>query len=406
MDRPDRGGQIALPEDLKRVNRRRIMGVFRRGVPVTIAEIHRETRISKPTVTRAVQHFCEQGLVRSLGLGSTTSAGGKKPELFQFADERRILCLELWPRQGTLALCGLTGGVYALEHREAWMHNSLEQAFRPMAEAARAYLNAHGVALSALYGVALCAPGTVNYKTRILRYNTHAPGWGSDVDLARLLKAAFGEDRAYYIENAGKATGRAVLLDSAGHAGRRIVTLFTGWGISACLIERGRVINGRDALIGEIGHMIVSDTDAGQCACGKRGCLESLAGRAGAQRLLAAEGVALPEGPPGAALRRLFEASAGGSEPARRAVRRLAHWFAVALHNLSLAYNQELVIFQGDYAWADAAFDACLKEELRQFRYYPDGAPFEIRYDRRDLSLLAARGSVEPLREAYFRGMD
>ena len=73
MDKRLTGCQIALPEDLKRANRRKILNIFRRGETVTIADIHRETEISKPTITRAVQHYCDSGMVRSLGLGSTTS---------------------------------------------------------------------------------------------------------------------------------------------------------------------------------------------------------------------------------------------------------------------------------------------------------------------------------------------
>ena len=145
MDKLSTGGSIALPEDLKRANRQKIMNIFRRGETITIADIHRETEISKPTITRAVQHYCDIGMVRSLGLGSTTSVGGKKPELFRFADERKILVMELWPRRSTLALSGLIGEVYALRHYDYQMNNDLEKAFRPMAEAAKAYLGEQGV---------------------------------------------------------------------------------------------------------------------------------------------------------------------------------------------------------------------------------------------------------------------
>ena len=405
MDKLLTGCQIALPEDLKRANRRKILNIFRRGETVTIADIHRETEISKPTITRAVQHYCDAGMVRSLGLGSTTSMGGKKPELFRFADERKILCMELWPRQSTLALCGLVGDVYAVRHFDYTMENDPDRAFQPMTEAALRYLREQHVSMDALYGVALSVPGTVDYGSKLLRYNAHAPGWGNDVDLERRLKDAFGADRVYYIENAGKAAGRAVLLDDAGNADQRLLTMFTTWGVSACLIERGRVINGRDALIGEIGHMIVSDTHSGRCACGKQGCLESLVNLEHVRAMLSELGVDELEGAP-VTFQALFAASRAGHPAARQVVERLAHWFAVALHNLSLAYNQEAVIFQGDYAWADGAFDRALRAELRQFRYYPDGEPFDIRYDRRELSLLAARGSVEPMREAYFSSVD
>jgi len=59
-------------------------------------------------------------------------------------------------------------------------------------------------------------------------------------------------------------------------------------------------------------------------------------------------------------------------------------------------------VFQGDFAYADEWFDLCLKGELSQFRYYPQGELFTIEYDRGDLSLLAARGAAELLRKEYF----
>ena len=77
----------------------------------------------------------------------------------------------------------------------------------------------------------------------------------------------------------------------------------------------------------------------------------------------------------------------------------------MALHNLSLAYNQEVVVIQGDYAYADALFDRCLREELTQFRYYPSQEPFSIIYDPREISLLALRGGAQVLKKKYFASL-
>ena len=107
----------------------------------------------------------------------------------------------------------------------------------------------------------------------------------------------------------------------------------------------------------------------------------------------------------GLTIPRLVEVSAGGDARAQAVVRQLAHYFAVALHNLSLCYNQEVVVIQGDFAWADALFDAALKEELTQFRYYPQEL-FAIAYDRRDISLLSLRGGAEVIKKKYFASLD
>ena len=389
--------QVALPGDLRRVNRQRILQVLRTGRTLTAADIHEETGISRPTVMRALQHFCEVGAVESLGLGETTRMGGKKPELFVFADTQRILCIDLWPETITLALCDMTGDVYDVAHYAQPMDGRLGAAFDALGEKAMAYLKQRNLTADALYGVVLTVPGTVDYETRLLRYNVKAPGWGNDVPLIDGLRRIFGEGRQYFIDNAGKAAGRAILIEHPEYVQKRLMTFFTTWGVSACMMEKGHVLNGRDSLIGEIGHMIISDDGPVLCGCGKRGCLESL---------VSLQHVRSLTGDDSMTFEKLFDLSNAGDGDARRVVKYLAHCFAVVLHNLSLCYNQEIVVFQGDFALADEWFDRCLKEELKQFRYYPDGALFTLSYDRRDLSVLAAQGGAELLRKQYFASLE
>jgi len=280
---------------------------------------------------------------------------------------------------------------------------SLETAFARLSEYAEQYMQELSITGSDLYGVMLSVPGTVDYDTMTLRYNVKAPEWGVNIALGERLKAIFGEDKAYFVGNAGKSTGRAILIDEPECEQRRVMTLFTAWGVSACMIERGHVLNGRDSLIGEIGHMIISDNADMTCACGKRGCLESLISLGHVRDMLRAQGADdLCEG---LTLPRLFEHSAAGDARAQAVVRILAHDFAVALHNLSLCYNQEVVVIQGDFAWADELFDSVLKAELSQFRYYPQ-EPFAVVYDRRDISLLSLRGGAEVIKKKYFASLD
>ena len=389
--------QVALPGDLRRVNRQRILKVLRTGRTLTAADIHEETGISRPTVMRALQHFCEKGAVKSLGLGETTRMGGKKPELFVFSDTQKILCVDLWPETITLALCGMTGEVHDVADYAQPMDGRLRAAFDSLGEKAAEYLSQRGLRTDDLYGVVLTVPGTVDYETRLLRYNVKAPGWGSDVPLINELRRIFGEGREYFIDNAGKAAGRAILIEHPEYAQKRLMTFFTTWGVSACMMEKGHVLNGRDSLIGEIGHMIISDDGPVVCGCGKRGCLESLVSLRHVRSLMEDETLTFEA---------LFQRSEAGDAAARRVVKYLAHCFAVVLHNLSLCYNQEIVVFQGDFALADEWFDRCLKEELKQFRYYPDGALFTISYDRRDLPVLAAQGGAELLRKQYFATLE
>lgn len=394
----------AMPGDAKTLNRQRMLRVISAGDVLTAAQIHQETGISRQTVMRTLQHYCQMGVIKSVGFGASTSAGGKKPELFRFCDERKILCVNLWPETITLGMCGLIGNVYHLAEYPHQLSDDLDENLEHLHTMAKAYLAEMDISMENLYGVALSVPGTVDYRAESLRYNSQAPGWGTDVALTAKLRSVMGEHLQYYVDNAGKAAGRALLMEHPEYERSRVMTFFTTWGVSSCLIEKGHILNGKDSLIGEIGHMIISDTDGVVCGCGKRGCLESMVSLTRVRRLLR-EGGEPADVSDGITFEQLFAKSAAGEAPARGVVKYLAHCFAVALQNLSLGFNQEKVIFQGDFALADEYFDQCLKEELRQFRYYPRGGLFSIEYDRRSLNELAAQGAAGKLRAKYFMGL-
>lgn len=394
--------QIAMPSDLKRLNRQKILEVFRGGEVLTAADIHEATHISRPTVMRALQYFCQCGVLKSVGLGSATSVGGKKPEQFAFGDDRKILSISLWPQSITFTLCGLVGSIGKLTHYEHELENDLDEAFASLAGYVQQYFQDEQITSDDLYGVVLNVPGTVDYDRLLLRYNTKAPGWGTEIPMEKYLRPIFGDDVVLYVDNAGKAVGRAVLLDNPEYSERRLLTVFSTWGISACMIERGHVLNGRDSLIGEIGHAVISDSAETVCTCGKHGCLESMVSIRHIRRMLAEDGDETLGTGENVTFQMLFDASEKGNPKARKIVAYLAHCFATVLHNLALTYNQDMIIFQGDFAYADSYFDDCLKEELQQFRYFPDDSSMTILYDKRQLTELAARGDSALMQRNYF----
>ena len=107
--------QVAMPGDAKIRNRQMMLRAICSGQAVTAADIHQSTGISRPTAMRFLQHLCQCGAVAPVSFGESTRAGGKKPELFRFSDQRWILCVNLWPETIALALSGLVGPVYDLE---------------------------------------------------------------------------------------------------------------------------------------------------------------------------------------------------------------------------------------------------------------------------------------------------
>lgn len=392
--------RIALPGDIKRTNRMSVLQTLRSGAPVSASDISDETGLSRPTVMKALQEFCESGIVKSVGYGNTTSRGGKKPEMFVFSDRREILCISIWPKEIILSHCGLTEEVHDFKRFDQDTDIELDVLEGKLEQIIDAYLAEIGVPNRNLYGVCINVPGTVDYGLQTINFNVKAPKWGKNIQITQRIKALFDDSVVFFVDNAGKAVARGLLRDNTENINKRLLTIFSSWGISACMIDKGHVLNGRDSLIGEIGHMVVSDSILKPCICGKCGCLEQVVHMDLIKEKLKERGIIVGGD---FTFRKLFENSEAGDIHCREMSLYLAHYFAVILHNISLAYNQEIVVFQGDFAWADHVFDEALKRELAEFVYYSKQHGFTIVYDRRDLMLMAARGETDKMKTEYFK---
>ena len=308
----------------------------------------------------------------------------------------------MWPGRIGLTLFDLVR--HRLDYMEGELppYLTLEEAFERLEALSDVFLTRTGVPLSELYGVGLSTAGVVDYKSGNLRYNAYTPQWGRDVPLASKLYRLYGSNVVVYVENAAKAIGRSVLLDDERIKQKRVLTLFNNWGLSACMIERGHVLNGRDSLIGELGQMLIN-ADGGTPQR-----LEKLMGREWVVGRLAHH-------PPAASsllhgvsaeaitLSRVFAASAAGDPCAREIVGELACTTAAVLHNATLFFNPDLVIFHGDFAYADSFFDRMLKQRLAQLSTYPDLGLFETVYDNRPIAELDALGVSSALANFFFR---
>lgn len=400
------GPSAALPVDLKHENRKKVLSAFRNGEECTVADISNQTGISRLTVMRAIQFFVSRGILRSMGLGESSNMGGKKPERFAFADDRLTLCIALWPLSTRLSLRTITGQPVAEMDFASDLRRPLQAVFADMETNINRFLRQQEIGESKLYGVMLSTAGTVDTDSGILRFSVHSPEWGDEIPIRDYLQKIVGERPVVLVENAGKTAGRAVLHQDEHCRTGRVLTIFSAWGLSSCMIEDGRILSGPLSLVGEIGHMSIDSRDEELCGCGRHGCLERLVSRRRLIRMLEKE-----PAPADSPLHNigeklsfplLFEAAQNGDRRARELTDHLARYYGDALHNVAVVYNPDQVIFQGLVGHACAYFDQQLKARMKNFRYFPGGEAFQIRYDKTDLLSLNATGGWYMLNEHYF----
>jgi glucokinase len=207
-----------------------------------------------------------------------------------------------------------------------------------------------GATMADVAAVGLGVPGRVDGASGDVTFAVNL-GW-QHLPLGRRLEAVLGVP--CIVENDVRAA--AVGLHRARTFGPTddLIYLGIGTGISAGVILDGRLHRGVRGLAGEIGHVVL-DPEGAACACGLRGCFETIAAGAGIARAArdaiasaaaAGETTALADhAEPTAA--DVFAAAAAGDLAAGRIVDRAAAAIARMVHELVLAYDVELVVIGG-----------------------------------------------------------
>ena len=398
----------SMPSDLKYSNRIQVINAFLSGGTLCASDVSERIGLSRQTVMKSIQFFVKSGLLVSEGKGSSTSMGGKRPELFALSREKYFLCIALWPQDLRFHLYTIGKQLADSLCLTIPLPDSPKTAIDNAGQLARQILEKNRVSLDNLCAVSLSTSGTMDYKSGRLKYSSQSPQWGMDLPLREWLKPWFGSDTLIFLENAGKMTARPFLLEPE-LSGKRAMVIFSGWGLCSCMIEKNHILSGKNSLIGEIGHMIIDPNDREVCGCGSRGCLERLVSEGRMRRLVERKLADYPQSalgtrPQQVTIAEIFRCSQEGDPLARELVNYLARVFATALRNISLVFDPDQIVFQGDYAQADSFFDRRLREYLGEFQYAPD--PFEIRYDRRPLAEMDALGSYIALTERYFDAPD
>jgi predicted NBD/HSP70 family sugar kinase len=189
-----------------------------------------------------------------------------------------------------------------------------------------------GLAAAGFDSIGIGIPGMVD---RASGHVSHAVNLGLDrLELGGELAQRLGVGVSVENDVKAAALGAYHLMGLTG----TMAYLNLGTGLAAGLVADGRLWRGSRGIAGEIGHIPV-DPSGVLCACGQRGCLETVASGSGVARQWRTDDP-LP-------VRALFAAAADGDEDARAIKARLAAGIASAVRVLVLTVDVETVVIGG-----------------------------------------------------------
>lgn len=149
----------------------------------------------------------------------------------------------------------------------------------------------------------------------------------------------------------------------AGRGARFMLGMVVSTGVGGGLILDGAPYTGRTGNAGHVGHVVV-EQDGRPCACGGRGCVETVASGPWMVRWARENGWSAPAG---AAARELAAAAAAGDAPAVRAFRRGATALAAMIASVGAVCDLDLVVIGGGVAQSGGVLFDPLRAALADY---------------------------------------
>ena len=275
----DHGGARTHRADQTTV-RRANLGVVLQHVashgPCSRARIAAQTGLTRGTVSSLVSELVDLELLRDSGDDGRNGSVGRPAQPVELADVPVAVGLEISVDSLEVSIEDLTGRVRY--ERRVFVDNRLSASgpvldrIADMALEGIAEVEHEGLRT---VGIAVAVPGLVESASGTL---LRAPnlGWHR-LGIVDELQARFPE-LPIRVENEANLAALAEHWQGAARDVSNFICVFGEVGVGAGIVVDGELYRGAHGFSGEFGHMTVA-AGGDLCACGSRGCLETLAGQ-------------------------------------------------------------------------------------------------------------------------------
>lgn len=248
------------PQFIRNLNENLIMDVLITQGTMSRADISRQTGLSKPTVSLAVEHLIDRNLV--MEMGRADNAQGRKATLIRFNETAYYVCgIDIGATRIRIALSDLNGEIIAYRTYPMVVQKAYERAEATMLELLRSHMNElldeNHLNWDQIQCIGFGIPGVV------------LPDSGR---INRIVDPLAGLEEAFSLESLSGAFPCEVILENdvnlaalgeyrSGAAAEYPLFVFfsIGTGTGAGIMVHGQLLRGLGGLTGEIAEMLVDD---------------------------------------------------------------------------------------------------------------------------------------------------
>lgn len=317
---------------------------------ISRAELSVLAGLNKASVSSITKKLLEDELVHEDRIGDAARIGGRKPIMLTFNGKAALtLSLDVAPNyvEGLIAYIDgkvlyeseIKGIKVSSDNVLAYITEMVEKLTQHAVE------TPHGIT-----GLCVAIHGLVTQEEIIFTPN---------YTLQSNLKAQLEEIYPFYVYLENEANLAALGEYTFGSISDSVVSLSIHTGIGAGIVENGKLRTGKKGIAGEIGHSILYP-DGRKCPCGNDGCLEQYASHQAIYSELE-QLLALPDINSSLVIERYKK----GDSTVQKALRANAHYLSIAVNNLAVIYEPDLVVINSSIYSQIPELIQILKNDLK-----------------------------------------
>jgi len=258
-------------DHIKQVNAGRVYKLIDQKGPISRIDLSKESELAPASITKITRELIDAHLIHETTVQEAISRGRPAVGLQTNNEGWQFLSMRLGRGYLTIALHELGGEELIdtkIEIHEIDQDDLLQRLLFEIEEFFQTYADQ----LDRVTSIAVTLPGLVNSEKGIVfqmpHYNVQNLALGPEIYKATGLPVFIANDtRAWAL--AEKLFGHSQDVDNS-------ILISIHHGLGAGIILDGRVLQGRNGNIGELGHIQI-DRNGKRCHCGNIGCLETVA---------------------------------------------------------------------------------------------------------------------------------
>jgi glucokinase len=233
----------------------------------------------------------------------------------------------------------------------------------------RSKLKEHGSSAEELRGIGIGVPGPVDETVVKRAVNL---GW-TNLPLKKLMEDEL--KTVVTVLNDANAAALGELWKGSAEQYNNIVFVTIGTGVGGGIIIDGKILNGKNASAGEIGHIPLQTSEERFCGCGNKNCLECYGSATGMIKTMnQLSGVERVDN-----TKEIFALAEKNDVAARQTIKETVDYLAQALSGILNTLDPEELVIGGGVSEAGQALLVPLEEALTQYLFPEIRTHLEIR---------------------------